>query len=152
MRRVLIFLVFGLILAPILLLPRTPAEPKNQEFCGKVAPLAESLDKLGVKLDKDASPFWLALITDDGKLHVLVKDSGSRMFFKDKQLLNRPMKITGRLVGDAKLLQVLSVRSVVNGKLHEPYYWCDICKIKRFEPNDCDCCQAPMEFREDPVK
>ena len=152
MRRLLILFVFALILVPILLAPRAPAEPKNAEFAGKVVPLAESLDKLGAKLDKDAASFWLALVTDDGKAYPLIKDPGSRMFFKDKQLLNRPMKITGRLLGEAKLLQVLSVRSVVNGKLHEPYYWCDICKIKRFEPNDCDCCQAPLEFREDPIK
>jgi len=28
----------------------------------------------------------------------LVKDDGSRMFFKDKRLLDRPMRLTGRLV------------------------------------------------------
>ena len=92
------------------------------------------------------------MIADDGKVYPLVKDPGSRMFFKDPQLLNRPVKITGRLLGEAKLLQVLSVRSVVKGQLHEPYYWCDVCKIKRFEPNACDCCGADLEFREEPVK
>src|SRR5262245_48452308 len=152
MRRLLILLVFALIVAPIILLPHTSAQPKNAEFAGKVVPLADSLDKLGAKLDKDAAPFWLALVTDDGKVYPLIKDSGSRMFFKDKQLSNRPMKITGRLLGEPRMLQVLSVRSVVNGRVHEPYYWCDICKIKRFEPNACDCCQADLEFREDPVK
>src|SRR5262245_13165910 len=152
MRRFLILLVFALIVAPILLVAYTAAEPKNSEFSGKVVPLAESLDKLGAKLDKDAAPFWLALVTDDGKAYPLIKDPGSRMFFKDKQLLNRPMKVTGRLLGEAKFLQVLSVRSVVNGQLHEPYYWCDVCKIKRFEPNACDCCGADLEFREDPIK
>jgi len=126
-------------------------EPKTKEFAGKVVPLGDVLDKAGVKLDKDAAPYWLALAGDDGQTYPLVKDPGSRMFFKDKQLLNRPMRLTGRLVGDTKMLQVLSVRSVVDGKLHEPYYWCDICKIKRFEPNNCDCCGAPLEFREEPV-
>jgi hypothetical protein len=126
-------------------------EPKTKEFTGKVVPLGDVLDKAGVKLDKDAAPYWLALAGDDGQTYPLVKDPGSRMFFKDKQLLNRPMRLTGRLVGDTKMLQVLSVRSVVDGKLHEPYYWCDICKIKRFEPNNCDCCGAPLEFREEPV-
>ena len=126
-------------------------EPKTKEFAGKVVPLGDVLDKAGVKLDKDAAPYWLALAGDDGQTYPLVKDPGSRMFFKDKQLLNRPMRLTGRLVGDTKMLQVLSVRSVVDGKLHEPYYWCDICKIKRFEPNNCDCCGASLEFREEPV-
>ena len=126
-------------------------EPKqnNKEYAGKVVPLTDLLEKDGVKLDKDAGS--LALAGDDGHVYPLVKDAGSRMFFKDKQLLNRPMRLTGRLVADGKMLQVLQVRSVVNGKLHEPYYWCDICKIKRFEPNNCDCCGAPLEFREEPV-
>jgi hypothetical protein len=124
-------------------------KPKNKEFAGKVVPLVELLDKDGVKLDKDAN--LLALQGDDGHIYPLDKDPGSRMFFKDKQLLNRPMRLTGRLVADGKMLQVLQVRSVVDGKLHEPYYWCDICKIKRFEPNNCDCCGAPLEFREEPV-
>ena len=128
-----------------------PPKKEPKEFAGKVVPLADLLDKFGAKLDKDAAPVWLALAGDDGQVYPLIKDSGSRMFFKDKQLLNRPMRITGRLFGETKMLQVLSVRSVVDGKIHEPYYWCDICKIKRFEPNLCDCCRAPMEFREEPV-
>jgi hypothetical protein len=152
MRRFLLLLVFAAIVAPLLLVFQSPAEPKNEEFSGKVIALAEPLEKAGAKLDNDAIPFWFALVTDDGKTYPLIKDPGSRMFFKDKQLLNRPMKITGRLVTDAKLLQVLAVRSVVKGQLHEPYYWCDVCKIKRFEPNDCDCCGAPLEFREEPIK
>jgi|ERR1051326_2800704 hypothetical protein len=130
------------------------AEPdkKPSEFAGKVVPLADLLDKSDVKLDKDAAAYWLALKADDGKVYPLVKDPGSRMFFKDRQLLNRAVRLTGRLVGNANMLQVLSVRTVVNGKLHEPYYWCDICKIKRFEPNACDCCGAPLEFREEAVE
>lgn len=126
-------------------------EPKAADYAGKVVSLADVLDKQGVKLDRDAMPFALALVTVDGRTFPLVKDAGSRMFFKDKALLNRSMRLAGRLVGDGKMLQVLSVRSVVDGRLHEPYYWCDICKIKRFEPNDCDCCGAPLEFREEPV-
>ncbi len=74
------------------------------------------------------------------------------MFFRTSQLLNRPMKIPGRLFGETKMLQVFSVRRMVGGKLHEPYYWCDVCKIKRFEPRDCECCGAAMEFREDPIQ
>ena len=123
----------------------------TKEIAGKVVTLAGLLDKFGAKLDKDAAPFALALVADDGQVYPLIKDTSSRMFFKDAKLLDRPMRITGRLFGDTKMLQVLSVRSVVGGKVHEPYYWCDICKIKRFEPNACDCCGAALEFREDPV-
>ena len=95
---------------------------------------------------------WLALVTDEGKIYPLVKDAGSRMFFKDAKLLNRPMRLTGCLVPGSTLLQVVNVHSYVNGRLHEVYYWCDICTIRGYEAGICDCCGGPMEFREVPVK
>lgn len=152
--RVRLLLAVAIAASPWLLAPFVISEPPKQEpkvLSGKVQPLSGALEKFGAKLDKDAAPYWLALVADNGQVYPLIKDSGSRMFFKDKQLLNRPMRLTGRLFGDTKMLQVLSVRSVVNGKLHEPYYWCDVCKIKRYEPGDCECCGAKREFREEPV-
>jgi hypothetical protein len=74
------------------------------------------------------------------------------LFFKDKRLLNRPMRLTGRLVPGSQLIQVINVHSYKDGKLHDIYYWCDICTIKGFENTICDCCGAPMELREVPVK
>ena len=145
-------LLFVAVLVAIPLVWSAPPEAKTEEFAGKVVPLADVLDKLGVKIDKDAAAVSLALSTGDGKTYLIVKDSGSRMFFKDTQLQYRPVVVTGRLVGDIKLLQILTVRTVVKGVRHEPYYWCDICKIKRFEPNACDCCGAALEFREVPVE
>ena len=38
------------------------------------------------------------------------------------------------------------------GKLHEVYYWCDICSIRRGEKMTCECCGGPMELREEPLK
>jgi hypothetical protein len=129
-----------------------PAPFKTQFFNGKVVSLAGILDKAGVKIDPDASPHWLALLTDDGKVYPLVKDAGARMFFKDPLLLNRPMRLTGRLVAGSQLLQVVSVHSYRQGKLHEVYYWCDICTIRGYEKTICGCCGAPMELREVPAK
>jgi hypothetical protein len=138
--------------APLLVAVATPPVPSPKEanvtLEGKVVPVSEALKADGALLDRDAEPAWLALSQADGKLIPLVKDAGSRMFFKDKQLLNRSMRLTGRRVGNGAFFQVVSVRSVIKGKVHEPYYWCDICAIKRSEPNDCDCCGAPLEFRE----
>lgn len=125
---------------------------KTEFFKGKVVPLADLLAKQGAKLDADAAPHWLALVTDDNKVYPLVKDAGSRMFFKDAKLLNRPMRLTGKLVPGSQILQVVNVHSYVKGKLHEVYYWCDICTIRREEAGICDCCGAPLEFREPPAK
>jgi hypothetical protein len=127
------------------------APPKAEDYDGKVVPLADVLAKQGATLDKDARPSWLALATDDGKVYPLVKDDGSRMFFKDERLLNRRMRLTGRVLPDVGMLQVVQVHSWQNGKLNEVYYWCDICSIRRSEKGKCDCCGAPLELREEPV-
>ncbi len=144
--RLALLLVLGLCLSPLIAAP-----PKIDDLNGKVVPLAQVLDKLGVRLDKDASPS-LALLTDDGKAYPLVKDSGSRMFFKDERLLNRPMRLTARLLPEAGMLQVVQVHSYHKGQLHEVFYWCDVCSIRRSEKGICDCCGAPLVLREEPVK
>jgi hypothetical protein len=123
---------------------------KNETYTGKVVSLADIPARQGVKIDADQQ--ILVLDCDDGKIYPLVKDEGARMFFKDAKLLNRPMKLTARLLPKTQFLQVITVHSVVNGKLHDVYYWCDVCVIKRFEAGICDCCGAPMDFRETPYK
>jgi hypothetical protein len=135
--------------------PKQPAKPaavKNEYFNGKVVVLADLVEKFGFKLDADAAPHWLALSTDDGKIYPLIKDDGSRMFFKDEKLLKRPMRLTARLLPGSQLLQVIEVHSYKDNELHEVFYWCDICSIKRYEKKICDCCGGPMELREEPVK
>ena len=130
-----------------------PAAPKDGTFTGKVVPLADLVAKTGSRLDADAAPYWLALATDDGKVYPLVKDGGARLFFKDKALLNRPMRLTGRLLPGSQLLQVKVVHSLRKGRPHEVYYWCDVCSIRRGEKEAaCECCGGPMELREEPVK
>jgi hypothetical protein len=130
----------------------TAQAAKTDYFTGKVVPLADLVAKAGTRLDADAVPYWLALATEDGKVYPLVKDSGSRLFFKDKALLNRPMRLTGRLLAGSQLLQVTAVHSLIKGELHEVYYWCDICSIKRGEKNVCECCGGPMELVFEPVR
>jgi hypothetical protein len=144
-----LFLIIALVCRPS---TAAPPEIKTEYFNGKVVPLAGLVEKFGSKLDPDAAPAWLALAGDDGKIFPLIKDAGARMLFQDPRLLNRPMRLTGRLLPGSQLLQVVEVHSYIKGELHEVYYWCDICAIKRFEKKECDCCGAPMELRETPVK
>ncbi len=148
-RRTLLLLGLAALTLPIWAAER---ESKIETLTGKVVSLAEELDKAGTKLDPDAAPFWLALRTESGKLYPLVKDSGSRLFFNDKALLNRPMRLTGRFISGSTLFRVTSVNSLQKGELYEIYYWCDICSIKRGEKMICECCGGPMELKEEPVK
>jgi hypothetical protein len=125
---------------------------KNQYYTGNVALLADILAKTKIKVDADAVPYQLVLQTEDDKLHPLIKDEGSRMFFADAKLLKRPMRLTVRAIPNSPFLQVINVHSIVKGKLHDVYYWCDVCAIKRFEAGICDCCGDPMMFREELAK
>jgi hypothetical protein len=112
--------------------------PKEAYFKGKVVSLAALLKGEGVVLDADASSTALALQAEDGKVYPLAKNDGSRMFFKDKGLLGRPVRLTGRLVGG--LLDVREAHTYVGGKLHEAYYWCANCALAYSEPGACLCC------------
>jgi hypothetical protein len=125
-----------------------PPAVKNQDYEGKVVPLAKPLEKFGARLDADAAPHWLALVTDDGKVYPLIKDDASRMFFKDQRLLDRPMRLSGRVLPNTHLLQLIQVHSIQKGAVHEVYYWCEVCSIRRNEPDICECCGGPMELRE----
>src|SRR5260370_15268400 len=89
-----------------------PRQAKLEQFTGKVVPLAGLVEKAGSTLDADAAPYWLALVAADGKVYPLVKDAGARMFFKDKTLLNRPMRLTGTLLPGSQVLQVVEVQSI----------------------------------------
>lgn len=127
-------------------------EVEVSEYRGKVVPLAGLAGKAGTKLDIDAAPTSLVLAGDDGKVWLLLKDGGSRMFFQDQSLLNRPMRLTGRPLPGSQILRVMVVHSLVNGQLHEVYYWCNICAIRRSEKAICECCGGPMDLKEEPLK
>ncbi len=129
-----------------------PLGSQAETYSGKVVRLADVVARAGGKLDAEAAPHWLALAGDDGKLYPLVEDDGARLFFKDADLLNRPVRLTGRLVPGSTLLRVASVRTVRGGQECEVYYWCDVCSIRRGEKNVCECCGGPMRLREEPVK
>lgn len=145
-------LVLALAAALLPLCAARPDDAKPETFAGQVIALDKFLADRSVKLDADAAPAWRALKTDDGKLYPLVKDAGARMFFKDASLLNRPMRLTGRLVPGTPFLQVVDIHSIVDGKRHDVYYWCDICTIRTHDPGICDCCGGPLERREVPVR
>ena len=151
-RRALLLIAAAACLTPFLVADAKKPEGEPVELKGKVVPLADLVAKTGSKLDADADPVSLVLVADDGKVYTLVKDGGARLFFKDKALLNRPMKLTGRLLPGSQILQVASVNTIVKGQLCEVYYWCDICSIRRGEKMVCECCGGPMELHEDPIR
>src|SRR5262245_48821136 len=127
-RRVALGLALAFVAGPLLF--AEPAKDSTVQLSGKVMTLREFVEKQGAKVDADAATI-LVLVTDDGKAYPLLKDAASRMYYTDKALRGRPMRLMGRLLPGSQFLQVLEAQSVKNGKPHEIYYWCDVCSIRR---------------------
>ena len=47
-----------------------------------MVPIADLVEKSGSRLDADAAPHWLALVTDAGKVYPLVKDAGDTLLWR----------------------------------------------------------------------
>lgn len=137
--------------APPATAPAAPANAeKPQAIDGKVVPLAEALKKLGAKPDADTA--GVALVTADGTVFTLVKDAKSRLLFMDKQLHNRDVRLTAKVLPGTRVLHVETVQTVKDGKVFNVDYWCENCQLEASEPGPCKCCGAETVLRELPVK
>src|SRR5688572_28856311 len=87
------------------------AKPPVATYRGKVISLTDALKREKIDPDPEMG-LQLAFETDDGKRHPLLRDVGSRRFYNDDALLNRPMQLKARLVAKNTLLQVLEVHSL----------------------------------------
>lgn len=112
------------------------------------APQSPATDWFGKVIAVKDQP---TLVTKDGKSYPLLRDDGGKRFFKDVALFNREMRLAGKLDEKTGMLRVFSVHTIKNGTVFEIFYWCDICAIKRHERMICECCNGPMELREEPL-
>jgi hypothetical protein len=137
--------------ACLLLAPAAdPGTVAPAAFDGKVSPLAKVLEKQGVKPDPDTA--GVALVTADGAVYTLVKDDASRLLFLDKQLHDRDVRLTARLLPGTRILKVERVQAVKAGKLFDVDYWCENCQLAATEPGKCKCCGGDTALRETPAK
>jgi hypothetical protein len=132
----------------------TSREPsfKLKQFRGKVVLYGAALEEqLGIALEEPIASELYALVTDKGEILPLLPTGSALLFSADPRTRDRPMQITARVYEKTPGLHVIEVHSIKDGKLHEIYYWCEICSIKMYRLKDCDCCQGPIELREHPV-
>ena len=90
--------------------------------------------------------------TTDGVFYTLLRTNLSEALFVDKRLHPKTLIITGRTFPKTHLLEAIRLQSVHDGVLHDLYYYCDTCAIRAAAPEDCVCCQAPVELVEKPIK
>src|SRR5262245_47381783 len=99
----------------------------------------------------EASALECAFDAGEGKRYPLVRVVTSRALFEDANLRAKDLEVTGQLDRSGGL-EVIQIRSIKNGVLHDVYYWCETCHIRSPFGGDCWCCFQPFEFREVPLQ
>lgn len=133
--------------------PGSQEEARNVSLRGRIVCLTEELDKrFNVLPDCDKQHHVYSLKTGDGKTHPLLPTESAAAVWMDERFRKRDLQITARSFPNTNYIEVIKIQSWLNAKLHDLYYYCDICAITAFKPQACECCQEPVEFRETPAE
>jgi len=135
-------------------LAQTGREPAVQERAveGEVLAMPQILERKQIKADHPPLENQVALLSADGQVLPLLSDEGGRLFFLDKTMLGRPVRLKLRSRSDLPFVQVIGVELKHEGRWRVPQYYCDVCTIAVRYPQICLCCQGPMEFRLKPER
>lgn len=125
--------------------------PKLIELRGRVVDLLTEL-RQSYPVEPPRKPkSVLAFKTINGDLFILLETRTSVALFLDPRLHKKDLVIHGRTFPKSKVFEPTSYRTMKDGRLHDLYYWCDICSIKSLSPEDCACCQEPVILTEVPI-
>ncbi|QDV38590.1 hypothetical protein [Tautonia plasticadhaerens] len=125
--------------------------PETVTLRGEVVRLVEVLGSFGVPEQQGPIEGQVVLRKEGGGVVPLLYNVGSRAFFEDDRLRDRPAELVARTMEGLPYLQVVSARvEDGSGELRTPEYYCDICTISVRYDQPCPCCQSPMELRYTP--
>ena len=118
---------------------------------GRVICLAEELHRRhGAELPTNHEHLW-ALQTSDGRTYTLLRSHFSEAIWLDERIRARELELKARQFPGTQALEVQRFRSVVRGVVQDLYYYCEICHIQSVTPEQCACCQGPVELVERPL-
>jgi hypothetical protein len=85
-----------------------------------------------------------------GEMYTLVSNRMALALFTDTNLQSRTLVLKGRVweTNPPRFEVMGNLRSIRAGKIHELYYYCDICAIKGSDPGPCACCREAVHFVE----
>ena len=147
------FIASSLLTAGALAAPVRAEEFETLSLRGRVVCLTEELQKNYVITPScDSRGHLYALKTADGKYYPFLPIDTAAAVWMDERYRNRDLQITARPFPQNDFIEVIKFQSWVNGKLHDLFYYCDVCAISTHKPGPCECCQDPVVFTEIPAK
>ena len=131
--------------------PKASSPTRPAEMRGRVVCVAEELHRLhGALLPTNHEHLW-GFKTQDGTYHTLLRSKFSEAIFLDERLREKELVLKVKLFPKSQVIEVVTIRSLRDGKVQDLYYYCSVCAIKAVSPEPCACCQGPMELREGPL-
>ncbi len=90
-------------------------------------------------------------LAEDGTVYTLLRTKLSEAIFVDPRVRERELILSVRVLPKSQVIDVVTIKSVKDGVIHDLYYYCFICSIRTVDPAICLCCQEPVEFMEVPL-
>lgn len=127
-------------------------EPRQVTLRGEVVDIYAALrERYPIDLGPDIEPLY-GFRTTDGNFYTLLKTRRSLALFMDERLRGRSLILQGRVFPSTQCFEATFIQSIIDGVVHDVYYYCDICAITSLTPELCDCCREPVRLVEEPVK
>ncbi len=116
-------------------------EEMKRDHGAETAPAHEHV--LGFRVEEKDPPRGL-------RYHTILRTRLSMALFVDPRFRERELRLRGRVFPGSAVLEVTRFQWYRDGRLHDVFYWCEVCTIRDVDPGLCACCQAAVEFRETP--
>lgn len=97
------------------------------------------------------SSHGFVLLGADGAIYNFLPEDPSTAIFTDPRVRRRELQVTAQARPENHL-EIIQVQSILEGKLYEIYYFCEVCNITAHAPGPCPCCRQEFEFRETPAR
>lgn len=144
-----IALIIGFLLASPAL-AQDANRPANLTIEGSIV-CADDHGAVSPAADTCPAPHNYGLRTDQGKIYFFLDEDPRAEIFHDARVRARRLRIQG-WAKPGNRIEIIKLQSVRDGKLYDLFYYCQTCNITALVGGKCPCCQAELEFREEPAK
>lgn len=133
------------------LVAQEPAAPRDVELEGKVVCLPERMHELYEAQLPTGHEHIYGFETTDGTFLTLLRTKFSEALFAEEEVRKKRLLLKGRVFPKSQVFEVMRIRSVKDGVVHDLFYYCTVCSIESVAPGICSCCQEPVELKEKPL-
>ncbi len=119
---------------------------------GRIVCLAESMHEIYDTHLPTNHEHLYGFRTTNGEFYTILRTKLSEAIFVDQRVRDRELVLSVRVIPKSRVIDVITMKSVKDGVVHDLHYYCFICAIRTVDPAICLCCQEAVEFMEVPLE